>query len=228
MTKSMNNNLVLSLDPASEITGYAVTEPTSDLYRPTLHEAGRLKGSERRMTIADPVLSQLMNCDAMRAHRRIASICRDVVELMTRWLPAVIVVEVPSGLPGYGSKRGAGASLTTYGCAAGEVLRIVSACVTDTAVRMAGYQPLVVQVTERIWTPFRKSKAGGQLACQALYPGQYRPADDEGADISDAIHLGRWWIWWREQPEAFRAAKLKAAKEKSRSFRGDFERRVKS
>lgn len=217
MATVCNPNLILGLDPASHHTGYALVDRSRDPLHPRLVEAGILKGSERRVEVADPVLSQLMNSHGMNATRRIDSICAEVIRLVTQYLPAVIVIEIPSGLAGAGSKSGASSSLSVYGLAVGSVLKTVQNVVLTEVTTNAvyGYAPVIVPVTERLWTRFRKSKSAGQLMARAMYPA-YRIEDDEGADISDAIHLTRWFSWWWTQPAEFRAAKLKAAAELGR------------
>lgn len=207
------HNLILALDPSTTKTGYALLEPSLNPDRPVLHDAGLIVGSEERMDIRDPMQSEIMNSDALAAIRRIHDITGNVLDLLTKWRPKTVVVEVSSGMAGTGSNGGASSSLAIYGEGVGAVWMLAEVWSWSSGDRQSD----VIPVTERLWTPWRGSKAAGQLRCRAVYPDQYDLAKDTGADISDAINLGAWWINWQSKPAAYRAAKLRSAIEELRA-----------
>jgi len=174
---------ILALDPSSVCVGYAVLK---GLRPDELLEAGRLR----------PGVGVSTNPAAgMKAWCRIERIGCELSELLGTWgfvgaaatlETARIVIEVPSGRCGTGSRRGASSSLAVYGLAAGYVAGLCEAAMPG------GVRP----VTEREWTPRTGGKDRRKIVVAALYKGRYQPKRDPGGDVADAVLLGRWW-WMR-------------------------------
>ncbi len=175
---------VLAIDPSSSCTGYAVL---SGLAVADLIDAGRLRPSEAIDQIAGPPWRRAwLGQGPLKAYRRVYSMIADLRDLIIQYVPDWIVVEVPSGLAGTGSRHGARASLATYGAAAG---LIVGAC------DWFADSNRVVVVTERMWIRGgNTAKRLRQRAIAAVYRGRYEWREDAGADAADAIGLGRWWL----------------------------------
>lgn len=173
---------LLSLDPSSSAVGFAVLrgiEPAD------LVDAGLLRPSMARGALGElpDWLHHHLRQRELHATWRILSLVRDALELADEHQPDQIVIEIPSGLYGAGAKQGAKGSLTTYGLAAGAMFGALNHA-----------RPLTVApVTERQWTRWRKGKVQHQATVAALYR-QYQADADPGADVSDAIGLGRWWL----------------------------------
>ena len=176
---------VLSLDPSSRCTGWAVLD---GLEPDELVDGGLIKPSASRTTKAGSPEHQAQDLAdwyagaELAAARRILETLEDVAALVPEYQPDRVLVEIPSGKAGTGSKKGAKSSLAVYGLAAGAVW----ACL-----RSAGAK--VVAITERQWTP-GSSKAGRGLTHEALYPGRYMTSVDAGLDLSDAIGMARWYF----------------------------------
>jgi hypothetical protein len=153
--------MFLTLDPSSTRTGYAAWNDDW-----SLREAGYF-GPTRMKDIA------LDRIDAM---------IRDLEHFVVEKRPRLIVIEIPSGKVGSGQRRGAGASLTIYGFAAGAVY---AWCRTLSGVD-------VRTATERAWTN-RVPKAKRAKLIAMEFP-QYAKAMelDGGGDVADAIGLGLW------------------------------------
>ena len=150
----------LSLDPSSTRTGYALWDGDQ------LCEAGVLAPARTRDAVLD----------------RIASIKHELSSLLDaeRGL-SIVVMEIPSGRIGRGSRGGATGHLALYGMAVGAVWMLC---------RSRGVP--VACATEREWTrgvPARRRQA----IVAASVPG-YQSSSDGGRDVSDAIGLGRWWM----------------------------------
>lgn len=185
---------ILAFDPASYVTGYAVLDWRRDAEdaprfdgSPLLVSAGRISvtGSKRGMAAHVTQIErswQLLHAVKPNANRRVAELEAYVMQVIDIFAPTAIVVEIPSGKAGAGSKKGAKSSLAVYGYAAG--------CVRGWASR-AGVP--VLPIDERTWTQAAGVKKEMRpLTVQGLYPHQYDPDDDDGADMADAILLGRW------------------------------------
>lgn len=188
---------ILALDPSSSCVGYAVL---TGLEPAELIDGGLIKPSQAKRVTADlpPWLSERLRAPSMRAVHGIYAITATIDELIAEHAPATIVVEVPSGKAGTGSRQQrAGGGLTTLGLAAGAVLE---RCRHAATAIDAHDPPAVVPVTERQWTSRRSGpgargpKYQSQAAIAALYRGRYDPAADPGADLADAIALARWWL----------------------------------
>lgn len=178
---------ILSLDPSSTCTGWAVLD---DLSAAGLIDGGLIKpGSSKYIDPGAPEadrpdLAAWYATPELRSSRRMIATLNDIGPLLGEYQPDRVVVEVPSGKAGSGSKRGAKGSLTTYGMAAGAVWAY---CLS----RLPGK---VAAVNERMWTIGQKNKQGRAYRHECLYPGKYRSELDKGLDLSDAIGLGRWYL----------------------------------
>jgi len=145
---------------------------------------GVLRASESLDALNVPdVVRQQLSTPGMGAYRRLQSLKQDLAELIDEVKPKQIVIEVPSGKAGTGSRHGARGSLTTYGAAAGRLLEV---CM--------GFVRCTVPVSERQWTVGQANKRDRQNVVAAFYGHRYKIAKDKGADASDAIALGRWWL----------------------------------
>lgn len=174
--------MILAFDPSSTCTGYAVL---TGLARNQLIGAGRFFSEYKKneLPILPPWLSTHLMQPELKAAWRVAAMVRDAVDIIHEYKPQRIVVEIPSGRAGKGSKNGAKSSLSVYGMGAGAIW---------TAANLAA-PGIVAPVTELQWTPSRGDKYTAQIGIAALYPN-YDPQKDKGADTSDAIGLARWWI----------------------------------
>ena len=101
-------------------------------------------------------------------------------QIIDRVSPDRIVIEIPSGKV-HGRHKGGGSGLSVYGFAAGAIWR---ACA-----ELAPTWP----IKDIEWTRTKKEKRVSE--CVELYGQKYIDAKDtKGADIADAIGLGRWFI----------------------------------
>lgn len=179
---------VLAIDPSSTCTGYALLR---GLGPADLVEVGLIRPSDAKaaQAVAEPseVVRAWNSCRELSALRRVLTVVADVEAVVAELAgdaAVSVVVEIPSGLSGTGSRNGARGSLTTYGLAAGMVYQAARAVAPG---RVYG-------VTERQWTAGAGSKEKRARGVVALYAGRYRVADDDGLDGADAIGLGRWWV----------------------------------
>jgi Holliday junction resolvasome RuvABC endonuclease subunit len=177
---------ILAIDPASQVTGYAVL---AGLQPDELLDGGLIRASEASGLVSDHqavcAVADHLRLPELKHYRRCRSIIVEVCRLIGEHEPALIAVEIPSGLVGTGARRGASGSLTTYGLAAGMILEAcVSACGGD-----AGR---VLPVTERQWTARLGSKRRRQQDIADRYGRRYPTDRDPGGDLADAIGLGRW------------------------------------
>lgn len=161
---------ILSIDPSSTCTGYAVFEHGPDAPTPRLIEHGRLTAKS-----------------SLSALGRIDAIVEDVLDICIERRPKHVVIEIPSGkVAGRVRGRSGGTGLSVYGMAVG-------------AIRQAMRQldgtggSFVHDALESTWIgTANRSKATRQLAARSMYP-DYNPDTDTGGDAADAIMLGVWW-----------------------------------
>ena len=109
---------ILALDPSSSCIGYAVLTGMSPA---DLLDGGRIKPSQARGVTADMPdwLAEHWRMRELRAVHGIYSMAYEVETLIAAQDPDQIVVEVPSGKAGTGSRQQrAGGGLTTLGIAA--------------------------------------------------------------------------------------------------------------
>lgn len=125
------------------------------------------------------------------AMRRIVSIVGAVVALIEDNKPTHVVIEIPSGKPGTGSRLGAKSALIVYGLAAG----MISMAVMDEL----GYDCVTLMTEQWIRSlskearTSRNKKAARRTMCSLLF-SQYDMEQDKGGDACDAILLGRRWF----------------------------------
>lgn len=131
-------------------------------------------------------------CDAGRAttpmtqgaYVRMVKLAEEILELVECSTPATritCVIEVPSGKVNRGRHKGGGAGLSVYGVAVGYLLG-----------RLANLDVDVRMILENDWT--RGIAKADRQASVAARHRSYERANDPGADVSDAIALGEWWM----------------------------------
>ena len=163
---------ILALDPSSTRTGYAVMTGAE-----SVEEAGYLRPSRTRD----------------KPEARIDAMCDDLGELLETHKPQRAVIEVPSGRPGKGAKRGATGQLATYGVAVGELRRVCKDMLP--ALQTGSWSaPLVKSVTEREWTHGRTQASRRRWAASVWPAYRESMAKDSGADVADALLIGEWWF----------------------------------
>lgn len=174
---------VLAIDPSSRCCGYALL---AGLEPGELLDAGRIVPSESTAGLRPtlPALAAWLERPELLAYRRIVSMLGDLAELVHEHRPAWVLVEMPSGRAGTGSRAGAKSSLSIYGAAAGVIFE---------ALRHEADPDRVLPVSERIWTAGQGDKGRRQQAIAGFYP-QYDAGRDPGGDVSDAVGLARWWL----------------------------------
>lgn len=176
--------MLLAIDPSSTCVGYAILRGIGPR---DLVDAGRLRPNVPRLEpapIEDPMRAWFRR-PGLKAARRIRQLCSDLSLLLAEWRGQIdrAVIEVPSGLIGTGAKRGGRGSLTTYGMAAGALWQRL--LLDEDAPQW------VYLITEREWTRAAPSKWKRPAAAKALHENYAMEADD-GADVADAILIGRW------------------------------------
>lgn len=119
------------------------------------------------------------------SYQRVRDMSRYLRQVMDVVRPGVILIEWTKGKVG---KRhlGRGAGLAVYGTGVGAALATADSWAED--------RPgvLVFPILENDWTRGITKEKRSQLIAQQ-YP-RYRPADDPGGDVADAIGLAAWWI----------------------------------
>jgi hypothetical protein len=183
MTFSRPDNLLLAIDPASHVTGYAVL---GGLESRDLVDAGLLRASEAIHQGTDAWLCQ----PELKACRRILSLASELQTLLAEYAGRIFAaaIEIPSGKAGTAAKHGARGSLTTYGLAAGYLWAELA--------KAAGLKPQarlpVYPITERQWTVDAPAKHLRRAAMRLVYGGRFNAAADDGVDATDAVMIGRW------------------------------------
>lgn len=164
-----SNNRILSLDPSSTSTGYALLSDDGQLC-----EAGLLKPDRSK----DP------------AHERIGAMCRDLSTVLKVLHPGEIVIEWTSGKVGKKRHKGSGAGLAIYGAAVGAIWR------TCEIWMQKNHKKSAVLLFENEWTRGR-TKAGRIKDIIVQYP-QYNYEIDPGGDVADAIGLASHFLTTRK------------------------------
>lgn len=163
---------LLAVDPSSTRTGYAVMPSYSKIL-----EAGCLMPKSRDAAI-DRVRSQ----------------CDDLAGLVADYKVTGAVIEITSGRPGTGSRRGARATLGVYGMAVGAMV-----CELWHLLGRAR----VTEVDEQTWTHcLPKEQRRRSIAMQfPHYAKEVFAGKDRGGDVSDAIGLGLWYFMQKRRTQ---------------------------
>jgi len=161
---------ILSLDPSSTKTGWAVMRPPEHLV-----EAGIITPAKTGLTA--PV--------------RILQITRDIRTLLKLHRPETVLLEWVSQHVQAKRHHGGGAGLAVYGLAVGVAWEVCLEWRRETG-EPGGIYPDVVTVAPNDWTAGRPKRCR-QAAIAAMFR-QYDPAKDAGGDLADAIGLGVWWL----------------------------------
>jgi len=159
------SDIILSLDPGSVRSGYAVMEPPEKLL-----EAGLLLPDKRTAA----------------SEFRIASMCRDLWGLLNKWQPGTVVIEWVSGKVNPRRHKGGGQGLQVHGAATGALWE------TAEQWRREHTESEVVLVPENTWT-HGVPKVDRQVAVADLFPA-YSIDQDCGADVADGIGLALWYL----------------------------------
>jgi hypothetical protein len=167
---------IVSLDPSMKACGWAVMEPGQVLLEAGVTTPSPRKGDSRV---------------------RIESLCSQWTSLLRAWSPSVIVVEWTTGHVIRSRHGGGGSGLSIYGMVVGALWR--ESVWWARTLPPGQERPQIVTVPENTWTGGRpKMRKGGQRFVSrvdivaGLFP-QYRPQEDPGGDIADAIGLNLWW-----------------------------------
>lgn len=165
---------VLGLDPSSTRTGFGVLSVDGELL-----DAGYLKPRSAKAP----------------AMERIGDMLQDLDELLDRWRPLEVAVEVPSQHVNTKRHEGGGAGLALYGFAAGTMWMLCRMVLGKLALEESGRGGGVYTVNPETWTRGTpKSVRRQEIAirfpqyAQALRNGQ----KDTGGDVSDGIGLALW------------------------------------
>jgi len=169
----MNDKLILSIDPGSLRTGWALMRKPEQLVK-----AGLL----------------LPDKQAAPSELRIDAMCRGLWTLLNYWQPKTILIEWTSGKVGKRHGSGGGAGLAVHGAATGALYR--------ECVAWLRWQPpqnqletKVQVVRENVWTRGVPKKE--RAAAVAATFREYKPEQDPGGDIADAIGISIFYM--REQ-----------------------------
>lgn len=165
-TKKTGCKTLLAIDPSSTRTGLAVMD-----YDGNLIEA----------FAAEPKSTD-------SADKRIITQCGDVYDLLAATDLDCIVIEGTSGKINKKRHKGSGAGMSVYGMAVGAIWMTCYWWVFNDF-----YSSIdVIIIPENDWTNgVEKKQRAANMAM--VYP-QYKPENDPGLDIGDAIGLGRWYV----------------------------------
>ncbi len=174
---NLNKKTLLAIDPSSKRTGLANMD-----YDGRLIEAWAVKPTSTDDPY-DRALSQCDEIDELLDSGKIKNL-------------GCIVVEGTSGKINKKRHKGQGAGMSVFGMAAGAIWMSCHRWARYkfiTHIDLALPCPIeVVVILENEWTNgVEKKQRAANMAM--VYP-QYRPENDPGFDIGDAIGLGRWYI----------------------------------
>ena len=176
---------ILGIDPSSSAVGYALL---SGLAPQDVIDAGVLWPESPAKFVKSCRDEMIPLADRFR-RSDLAAVARSLslahaIRLLFEELGLIdaVIVEVPSGRAGTGSRRGASSSLASYGLAAGVILRECKA-------NEIGAE--VFPVSEREWIASSGSKPKRIAHIRNYYPS-YDASKDPGGDCADAIGLARW------------------------------------
>ena len=164
------NGTILSLDPSSTRTGWALLSQGEQLL-----QGGIIKPHKQK-------------CEAQY---RIAQMCKDLEQLLAEIEPETILLEWPSGHVGRKRHQGGGAGLSIYGAACGSLWRTCEHWIRSLPPEQQS-QTEVELVLESDWT--RGIPKSDRIAGVASRFKEYDPAADPGGDLADAIGLGCWYL----------------------------------
>lgn len=178
---------LLSLDPSSSATGYAVmTDPQ------TVIDCGLLTPFNRGAHAID----------------RAASICDQLEQLFADVRPNHTVIEVPSAHLSWQARKFGGEGVTHYAFAAGAQHEMIRRCVKSHNIRChknRKSQWTFWRVDERAWTkgvPKAKRAAVTRLEFAHIQRLDAALAGDKGGDVVDAIGIAVYWwaVIWKRLP----------------------------
>jgi len=167
------NDLILSIDPGSLRTGWALMKPPEHLVK-----AGLL----------------LPNKQTAPSEFRIDAMCRSLWTILNYYQSKIILVEWTSGKVGKRHGSGGGAGLAVHGAATGALWREVVAWIRYRPPQIQ-LETDIVLIRENEWTR-GVPKQDRAFSIAAMFP-EYKIEDDPGCDIADAIGLAVWYM--REQ-----------------------------
>ena len=176
---------LLSLDPSSTATGYAVMTD--------------------RQTVVDCGLLTPFNRGA-HAIDRAACICDTLEKLFADVRPNHTIIEVPSAHLSWQARKHGAEGVTLYAFAAGAQHEMIRRCVKSHNARCQPKlkaQTTLWRVDEREWTkgvPKAKRAAATRLEFSHIRGLDAALADDKGGDVADAIGIAVYWwakIWKR-------------------------------
>jgi len=166
-------NEIFSLDPGSKKTGWALMRPPEQLVK-----AGLL----------------LPDKQTAPSEFRIDAMCRSLWTLLNYWQPKTIIIEWTSGKVGKKRHHGGGAGLAVHGAATGALYR--------ECVAWLRWQPpqnqletTISLIKENEWC--RSVSKRDRAAAVAATFREYKPEQDSGGDIADAIGISIFYM--REQ-----------------------------
>lgn len=166
---------LLSLDPSSTTTGYAVLNRTPKL---TLVEAGRLRGKRTASAVS-----------------RVLAMRGELLRVLAEFVPSTVLIEMPLGLQ-YTRHEQRKSGMAVW---AGAAWSLWMVCVEWAGLqhKVYGAEKAIVPIANTEWTR-GMDKDARQALVRTNCP-KYSPKDDPGRDVSDAIALGMWWCQ-RNQP----------------------------
>lgn len=161
---------ILSLDPSSTCTGWALMDRSARLLQGGLLTPDKLK--------TDPQF-------------RIAAMCRDLRQLLDELQPEMILIEWPSGHVGTKRHHGGGAGLSIYGAACGGLWQVCEHWLRSLPPEQQNDREVEL-ILENDWT--RGVPKVDRVAGVASRFSEYSIEQDPGGDLADAIGLGVWFL----------------------------------
>jgi hypothetical protein len=161
---------ILSLDPSSTATGWAL-----------LDLAGRI------------VQGGIIKSDKLRNEPqfRIKSMAEEFRQLLNEFGPGIVIIEITSGKVGLNRHKGSGSGLSIYGMAVGYLWAVTDCWLRQLPAEQQG-QTQIVPIRENLWC--RGISKADRIAAVACEFPEYNPADDPGGDLADAVSLGQWYL----------------------------------
>jgi hypothetical protein len=163
------HKIIMGLDPSSTACGYAIKTSDSHNLADNFIQAGLITPENKT--------------DA--AFERIRSMRVDIKELLNKFKPSIVLVELTRGKVNIRRHHGLGAGLAVYGMGVGGIATEADIWCSNTGSRFIG-------IYENDWT--RGIPKQVRQMTVASYYKQYSSIDDPGGDISDAIGIIDWWL----------------------------------